>query len=54
MFIHLFDVSINNVPNEYVVRSTTFHSITIKQDSVIIYWSQPFNIVFIELFNCCS
>ncbi len=51
MFIHFFDVSVKIRPDEHVVRSTTFHPITIKQDSVIIYWSQPFNIIFIEFLN---
>jgi hypothetical protein len=33
------------------VRSTTFKTIPVRQESVDIYWSRPFHLVFIELFN---
>ena len=33
------------------VRSTTFQTIPLQQDSITIHWSQPFHLVFIELSN---
>ena len=48
ILIHFIEViDIRNKP----VRSTTFKTIPVKQDSVIIYWARPFHLVFIELFN---
>ncbi|UJR12638.1 hypothetical protein I4U23_016813 [Adineta vaga] len=47
IFIHFVEVVKNNIPN----RATTFKMIPIRQDSIIIYWSQPFHLVFIELFE---
>jgi hypothetical protein len=46
IFIHFIGISQEPSPS----RATTFKMIPIKQDSVIIYWSQPFHLVFIELF----
>ena len=34
---------------ENVRRATSFRSIPVREDSVVIYWTQPFHLVFIEL-----
>jgi len=34
-----------------ISRSTTFRTINYQEESVIIHWSQPFHLVFIELLN---
>jgi len=47
IFLHFIEVIHNNQPR----RSTTFRTIPYKQDSLIIYWSQPFHLVFIEFPN---
>jgi hypothetical protein len=47
IFIHFIQVMNNNQPR----RATTFRTIPFKQDSIIIYWSQPFHLVFIEFSN---
>ncbi|CAF4831993.1 unnamed protein product [Rotaria sp. Silwood1] len=47
MLIHFIRV-IDNAPPE---RATTFKTIPIHQNSIIIYWSRPFHLVFVELFN---
>jgi hypothetical protein len=44
IFIHFIEVIDKGTP----VRATTFRTIPIKQDSVMIYWSQPFHLAFIE------
>ncbi|CAF0733292.1 unnamed protein product [Adineta steineri] len=45
IFIHLIEVIKNNHPR----RTTTFKSILTYQNSVIIHWSKPFHLIFIEL-----
>jgi hypothetical protein len=45
IFIHFIEVIKYGQPQ----RTTTFRTIHINKDSVIIYWSQPFHLVFIEL-----
>ncbi len=47
ILIHFIKVSSNDRP----VRSTTFQTIPSGQDSSVIYWSEPFHLVFVELFN---
>ena len=47
MLIHFIQTINNSSPK----RSTTFKTLSSYQDSVIIYWSHPFHIAFIELFN---
>jgi hypothetical protein len=47
IFIHFIDLSIFNDQ----IRTTTFRTIPLKEDSVVIYWAQPFHIVFLEFFN---
>ncbi|CAF3755523.1 unnamed protein product [Rotaria sp. Silwood1] len=47
IFIHFIDV-INNGPP---IRTTTFRTISLTKNSLIVYWSQPFHLVFIELLN---
>jgi hypothetical protein len=45
IFIHFIEVNKKGPP----VRATTFRTIPIKQDSIIIQWSRPFHLVVIEL-----
>jgi hypothetical protein len=45
IFIHFIQV----INTDFPVRSTTFRTIPFEQDSLTIYWSQPFHLVFIEL-----
>jgi hypothetical protein len=47
IFIHFIQVIDNIEP----VRSTTFRTISFQQDTLTIYWSQRFHLVFIELDN---
>jgi hypothetical protein len=47
IFIHFIEVFSNNRP----LRMTTFRTIPVRQNSVMIYWSLPFHLVFIELNN---
>ncbi|CAF0809741.1 unnamed protein product [Adineta steineri] len=47
IFIHFIQI-IKNAPP---IQATTFTTIPIKQDSILIQWSQTFHLVFIELFN---
>ncbi|CAF3312330.1 unnamed protein product [Rotaria sp. Silwood2] len=47
MLVHFIRV-IDNAPPE---RATTFKTIPAHQNSIIIYWSRPFHLVFVELFN---
>ena len=47
IFIHFFEHS----SMEELVRSTTFRSFPLKQNSIVISWSQRFHLVFIELFK---
>jgi len=46
--IHFIEVI--NIETE-PFRSTTFRTLPVKQDSVVIYWSRPFHLVFIEFDN---
>ena len=46
IFIHFIEV-INPGPR----RATTFRTMLVKQDSLVIYWSQEFHLVFSELSN---
>jgi hypothetical protein len=47
IFVDFIEIKINNFP----IRTTTRKRIRIGQDSIIIYWSLPFHIGFIELLN---
>ncbi|CAF3928114.1 unnamed protein product [Rotaria sordida] len=47
MLVHFIQVIDNASPE----RATTFKTIPIHQNSIIIYWSRPFHLVFVELFN---
>ncbi|CAF3113962.1 unnamed protein product [Rotaria sp. Silwood2] len=47
MLVHFIRVIDNALPE----RATTFKTIPVHQNSIIIYWSRPFHLVFIELFN---
>jgi hypothetical protein len=48
IFIHFIEIiDMHNAP----VRATTFKTLPVRQESVIIHWSRPFHLVFIELFN---
>ncbi|CAF4790144.1 unnamed protein product, partial [Rotaria sp. Silwood2] len=47
IFIHFIEVINNNEPK----RTTTFRTIPFIQKSLIIHWSKPFHLVFIELYN---
>ncbi|CAF1370564.1 unnamed protein product [Adineta steineri] len=47
IFIHFIEIKTNDFP----IRTTTFKNIRLQQDSLIIYWSLPFHIAFIELLN---
>ncbi|CAF4330935.1 unnamed protein product, partial [Adineta steineri] len=47
IFIHFIQI-IKNAP---LIQATTFTTIPIKQDSILIQWSQTFHLVFIELFH---
>ncbi|CAF3051659.1 unnamed protein product [Rotaria sp. Silwood2] len=47
IFIHFIEVINNSIPG----RTTTFRTIPLQQNSITIYWSQPFHLVFIELLN---
>ncbi|CAF3975438.1 unnamed protein product [Rotaria sp. Silwood2] len=47
IFIHFIEVINNGTP----IRTTTFRTISFIQHSLIIHWSRPFHLVFIELFN---
>ena len=46
IFLHFIEVTIR-APK----RATTFRMLPVKQDSMRIYWSQPFHLVFTELFS---
>jgi hypothetical protein len=45
LFIHFIQVLNNNLP----IRGTTFQTIPIQKDAIIIRWSQPFHLIFTEL-----
>ena len=45
IFIHFIEVQTNDFP----VRTTTFKRIPTEQNSIIMHWSLPFHILFIEL-----
>ncbi|CAF2821896.1 unnamed protein product [Rotaria sp. Silwood2] len=47
IFIHFIDVINNGAP----IRTTTFRTISLIKNSLTVYWSQPFHLVFIELLN---
>ncbi|CAF1606602.1 unnamed protein product [Rotaria magnacalcarata] len=47
MLIHFIRV-INNTPPE---RVTTFKATPVHQNSITIYWSHPFHLIFLELLN---
>ena len=47
IFIHYIEIKTNDFP----VRTTTLKRIPIRQDSIIIYWSLPFHIIFIETYQ---
>jgi hypothetical protein len=47
IFIHFIDLSIYNE----LIRTTTFRTIPVRPDLVIINWTQPFHLVFLELMN---
>jgi hypothetical protein len=47
ILIHFIEVKLNALP----VRTTTFKTTSSGQDSMIVYWSLPFHIVFVELEN---
>jgi hypothetical protein len=45
LFIHFIEIPIYGQPEQ----ATTFRTIPIRQDNVIIRWSRPFHLVFVEL-----
>ncbi len=47
ILIHFIEIIMDDKPG----RATTFKTIPLRQDSIIIYWSQPFHLTFIELLN---
>ncbi|CAF4810398.1 unnamed protein product, partial [Rotaria sp. Silwood2] len=47
IFIHFIEVIANAAP----IRVTTFRTIPLTQNSLIVYWSRRFHLVFIELQN---
>ncbi|CAF4548267.1 unnamed protein product [Rotaria sp. Silwood2] len=47
IFIHFIQVLKDGPP----VRTTTFRTISLIKHSLTIYWSHPFNLIFIELLN---
>ncbi|CAM4873275.1 unnamed protein product [Rotaria socialis] len=47
IFIHFIRIINNATP----IRTTTLRTIPLKQDSITIYWSQQFHLVFVELLN---
>jgi len=47
IFIHFID----NFYSNTLIRASTFRTISIQQNSITIYWSQPFHIIFTELSN---
>jgi len=47
IFIHFIQIIKNSLPK----RLTTLKTISVYQNEIIIYWSQPFHIVFIEFLN---
>jgi hypothetical protein len=49
IFIHFIEIGSQLGSMKFPPRSTTFRTIPLRQDSVTIYWSQPFHLVFIEL-----
>ncbi|CAF3266491.1 unnamed protein product [Rotaria sp. Silwood2] len=48
IFVHFIQVIDDNVSPE---NGSTFKNIPINQNSIIIRWSHPFHIAFVELFN---
>jgi hypothetical protein len=48
---HIFMHFLSIIRDTELLRSTTFRTISVKQDPLTIYWSQPFHLVFIELLN---
>ncbi|CAF2966730.1 unnamed protein product [Rotaria sp. Silwood2] len=47
MLVHFIQV-IDDAPPE---RLTTFKTIPINQDLITVYWSRPFHMIFVEIFN---
>jgi hypothetical protein len=47
IFVHFIEIRNNSFPK----RSTTFKTISSYQNSILISWSHPFHIVFIQLLN---
>ncbi|UJR29703.1 hypothetical protein I4U23_017251 [Adineta vaga] len=45
IFVHFIEIYQENKPR----CTTTFKTILIQQDSIILYWSQPYHLIFIEL-----
>jgi hypothetical protein len=51
IFIHFIEIKFENDPTISTIRSTTFRTIPVKQDLMMVNWSRPFHLVFIELFK---
>jgi hypothetical protein len=51
IYVHFIDIISMRIPVEFAGRATTFRRIRFQQDSVIIYWSERFDLVFTELPN---
>jgi hypothetical protein len=47
MMVHFIQVMNDNIPN----NGSTFTTISMKERSAIVYWSHPFHIAFIKLFE---
>ncbi|CAF1225711.1 unnamed protein product [Rotaria sp. Silwood1] len=47
IFIHFIEVIQNDIPK----RTTTLRTIPPIQKSITIFWSKPFNLIFIEIYN---
>ena len=51
IFIHFIQVVKWYELETFTIRATTFRTIPVKEDSVTVYWSEPFHLVFTELLN---
>ena len=49
-YLSIHFIQVNNNTHK-PIRSTTYRTIPVQQDSIVIYWSRPFHLVFVEFEN---
>jgi len=49
ILFHFIEITKWSLVERFTSRATTYRSIPFRQDSITVYWSEPFHLVFIEL-----